>query len=408
MTERDLIPHLFKKEFGKIVAVLSKTYGLQQIELAEDVAGETFLAALDTWPYQGTPANPTAWLYTVAKNKLTNQLNRQQNFQKKIASQLDTAHHEIDLNFSEKNITDSQLQMLFALCHPSLPLAAQICLALRILGGLGLDEIATALLSNTETIHKKLQRAKKKIKEERLVLEFPDEKALQARLEAVMQVIYIIFSEGYYSENHQQIIRKDLCVEALNLAYLLLQNEQTNHHASNALMALLCFQSSRLAAREQNGDMVLYAHQNRALWDSAFIEKGFYYLQQASKWPISSDYYLEASIAYWHTVSDENVTKWPSILQLYEGLIKVDASPIVALNRIWALAKVDGAEAALKILEQSHFKKDRFYYLLLAELHKENPIQTSRVEEYLTKALKQTKNEAERKNIMERLAQLKK
>lgn len=163
MTSNDIIPHLFRTEYGKLVAVLTKTFGIEHIEVAEDIASETFLLALDTWPYKGKPENPTAWLYTVAKNKVKNYFIRNNLFKIKVTEKIKATEKqfdEIDIDFSDKNISDSQLKMLFTVCHPSISVEAQICLALRVLCGLGLSEISDAFLSNKETIHKRLQRAK--------------------------------------------------------------------------------------------------------------------------------------------------------------------------------------------------------------------------------------------------------
>ncbi|MBS1688238.1 MAG: sigma-70 family RNA polymerase sigma factor, partial [Bacteroidetes bacterium] len=388
MNENDIIPHLFKTEYSKMVAVLSKSFGLEYIEVAEDIVSETFLSALDNWPYKGKPQNPTAWLYTVAKNKLKNHLARGNTFSKIATEQLanNSQLYEIEIDFSEKNISDSQLQMLFAVCHPSISTEAQICLALRILCGLGLSEIADAFLTNKETIHKRLQRAKEKLYSERIRLEMPDDKEIDERLNTVIQTIYLLFSEGYYSESNNSIIRKELCIEALNLAYLLLDNPLTNNHASNALMSLMCFQASRLEARQnENGNIVLYDEQDRALWDREFIEKGFYYLQQSSKWEITSAYYIEASIAYWHTVDNGNPDKWTSILKLYDVLLLANKSPIVALNRIWAFSKVHGNISALEEARKLDLKTNNFYFILLAELYKS--IDNAKAIQYLTMAL---------------------
>lgn len=363
MNESNIIPHLFRTEYSKMISVLSRSFGLDHIDATEDIVSETFLAALDSWPYKGNPSNPTAWLYTVAKNKLKNRLARNNKFNKIVSEQLTDKHSldEIEVDFSDKNISDSQLQMLFAVCHPSLSTEAQVCLALRILCGLGLNEIANAFLSNKETIHKRLQRAKEKLYAEKIKIEMPGEKEINQRLHTVLQTIYLLFSEGYYSESNNAIVRKDLCVEALNLAYLLLNNPLTNNHPTNALMSLMCFHASRLDARQaENGNLVLYDDQDRALWATEFIEKGFHYLQQASKWEINSTYYVEACIAYWHTVDNHNPDKWPSILNLYDVLLSANNSQIVALNRIWAFSKVYGNLAAIKEAEKLDLKTPIF------------------------------------------------
>lgn len=404
MNESNIIPHLFKTEYSKMVSVLTKSFGLEYIETTEDVVSETFLSAIESWSYKGKPANPTAWLYTVAKNKLKNHLTRNNTFNKLVSEQLidKSQFNEINIDFSDKNISDSQLQMLFAVCHPSISAEAQICLALRILCGLGIIEIANAFLSNKETIHKRLQRAKEKLYSEKIKIEMPDNKEIDERLNTVIQTIYLLFSEGYYSESNNSIVRKELCAEALDLAYLLLNNPITNNHATNALMSLMCFHASRLEARQsENGNIVLYGDQDRLLWDSEFIEKGFHYLQQASKWEIKSTYYFEASIAYWHTVDNSNPDKWSSILKLYDVLLLANSSPVVALNRIWAYSKVHGNLLAINESKKLSLKTNHFYYILLAELYKQ--IDTNKTSEYLAKALYLCKSDTEKTLIKEKM-----
>jgi RNA polymerase sigma factor (sigma-70 family) len=405
MHDADLIPHLFKTEYSKIVSVLTRSFGLEFIETAEDITSETFLSAIDSWPYKGQPENPTAWLYTVAKNKLKNHLARNNIFDKKVFeySANENQTDELNIDFSHQNISDSQLQMLFALCHPLISTEAQICLALRILCGLGLVEIADAFLSNKETIHKRLQRAKEKLRSAKIKIEMPGESEVNERLDTVAQTIYLLFSEGYYSESNNSIVRKDLCVEALNLSYLLLDNPRTNKHVTNSLMSLMCFQASRLEARQSpNGKIILYDDQDKNLWDKEFIEKGFHFLQQASKWELTSNYYIEASIAYWHTVDNNNPDKWTSILKLYDVLLSANSSPIVALNRVWAFSKVHGNLSAIEEAEKLNLQSNHFYFILLAELHKN--IDTVKSVGYLTKALHLCKTDTEKEMIRRQIA----
>ncbi len=407
MKEINVIPHLFRTEYSKMVSVLTKSFGLEYIETAEDIVSETFLSALDSWPYKGTPENPTAWLYSVAKNKLKNHLTRNNTFNKIVSEQLIDASplNEIEIDFSRKNISDSPLQMLFAVCHPSISTEAQICLALRILCGLGLNEIADAFLSNKESIHKRLQRAKEKLYSEKIRIEIPDDSEINERLSTVIKTIYLLFSEGYYSESNNSIVRKDLCIEALNLAYLLLDNPLTNNHATNALMSLMCFHASRLEARQsENGNIVLYDDQDRTRWDREFIEKGFSYLQQASKWETTSTYYIEASIAYWHTLDNNNPDKWISILKLYDILLLANNSSVVALNRIWAFSKVHGNPSAIEEAQKLDLKTNHFYFILLAELSKQTD--TYKASIYLTKALHLCHTDTEKEMIKNSIKKL--
>jgi RNA polymerase sigma-70 factor (ECF subfamily) len=252
MDTPQLIPHLFRNEFRKIAAVLCKYFGIENIQVAEDITSDTFLSAVDTWTYKGIPANPTAWLYTVAKNKAKNYLNRENIFSNKIVADVKRSIVDIDepgINLSDQNITDSQLQMLFAICHPSIPVESQIGLALRILCGFGIDEIANAFLSNRETINKRLFRAKEKLREEKIKIELPGKAEIDDRLDTVLRTLYLFFSEGYYSETDNNILREDLCDEAVRLTYMLIENEQTNLLKVNALYSLMCFHSSRFPER---------------------------------------------------------------------------------------------------------------------------------------------------------------
>lgn len=374
MQQQELIPHLFRIEFRKIVAVLVKHFGIGHIEMAEDIAGETFLAAMETWPYKGIPENPVAWLYTVAKNKTKNQLQRNQLFEGKIQPWLKHDANAVllpEIDLSEKNITDSTLQMLFAVCHPSISAEAQITLSLRVLCGFGIDEIATAFLTNKETINKRLSRAKEKLQQEKIAIEFPPEKEISIRLETVLTTLYLLYSEGYYSESRDPVLREDLCLEAMRLTLLLIKNEVTNRPQVNALYALMCFHSSRFAARKSNSaGMIMYHEQDETLWDQQLIATGAYHLQLASTGTILSKYHLEASIAWWHTNKTDSKEKWDNILHLYNHLLQIAYSPVAALNRTFAFSKVHGNAAGIVEAEQLHLNNNPFYFTLLGELYK--------------------------------------
>lgn len=373
MEQPDLIPHLFRTEFRKITAVLAKLFGIEHIEIAEDIASETFLTALETWPYKGIPANPTAWLYSVAKNKAKNYLQRQNVFAEKIAGQLPYSLAETEeIDWSEKNILDSQLQMLFALCHPSISPEAQIGLSLRILCGFGIDEIADAFLTNKETINKRLFRAKEKLRIEKIKIEFPEESHINKRLENVLTTLYLLFNEGYYSIRQDTMLRQDFCLEAMRLTYSLIENKQTNQPEVNALFSLMCFHASRFDARQnEDGEAILYHDQEESLWNYELIAKGAYFLQKASQGNTISKYHLEAGIAYWFTKKADTKEKWFAILQLYNQLLRLEYSPIAALNRTFALSKVKGKLAAIIEAEKLNLIDNHFYFSLLGELYKD-------------------------------------
>ncbi len=226
--EEKLIPHLFRTEYRKIVSVLCKSFGLQQIEIAEDIVSETFYLAIELWGLKGIPTKPTAWLYAVSKNKVKDYLKRDALFRQKIIGHLGQAGfevNEVEIDLSNKNINDSQLQMIFALCHPSIPQASQISLALNVLCGFGVDEIADAFLCNKETIYKRLSRAKEKLKTENIKITLPEPSQIFQRLETVLKTLYLLFSEGYYSTCQNQILRKEVCLEAIRLNLMLLDNK---------------------------------------------------------------------------------------------------------------------------------------------------------------------------------------
>ena len=373
MTQQELIPHLFRTEFRKITAVLCKHFGIAHIETAEDIASDTFLSAVETWTYKGIPANPTAWLYTVAKNKAKNHFHRGHIFSEKIAGEIkntSTDTEQPEINLSEKNITDSQLQMLFAICHSSIPTEAQIGLALRILCGFGINEIATAFLTSSETINKRLSRAKEKLRAEKVTIEFPDTSVLNNRLETVLTTLYLLFSEGYYSESDDRILRENLCEEAMRLTLMLIENEQTNVPHVNALYSLMCFHSSRFAARKnEKGEFILYEDQDESLWNHELIIKGIYFLHESAKGNKVSKYHIEAGIAYWHTIKSDTRDKWENILQLYNKLLQIEYSPIAALNRTYALSKANSKQEAIIEAEKLELTGNHFYFTLLGVLY---------------------------------------
>jgi RNA polymerase sigma-70 factor (ECF subfamily) len=408
MKQQELIPHLFRTEFRNITAVLSKLFGIEHIEIAEDIASETFLSALETWPFKGIPENPTAWLYAVAKNKARNYIHRDHIFTGKIAGQIKYSSpgiQEIEIDLSDKNITDSKLQMLFAVCHPSISKEAQIGLSLRILCGFGIDEIANALLTNKETINKRLFRAKEKLRFEKIKIEFPGEAEISNRLETVLATLYLLFNEGYYSESQNTVLRKDLCLEAIRLTNLLVENEQTNQPPVNALLALMCFHSSRFEARKnENGEIILYQDQDETLWNDELISKGVFFLHRASQGNKISKYHIEATIAYWHTIKTDTSEKWSTILQLFDQLLRMEYSPIAALNRTYALSKVYGKAAAIAEAEKLNLAGNHFYFTLLGELYKD--IDNNKAKQNLQKASLLARTQADKQIIQKKLAQL--
>ncbi|MCA1920358.1 MAG: RNA polymerase subunit sigma, partial [Flavobacterium piscis] len=371
---QELIPHLFRTEYQKIVSVLCNLFGIHHIEIAQDIVSDTFLTASETWAIKGIPENPTAWLYTVAKNKTKNYFKRNDIFEKKIVTEIKynspINNPEIEIDLSDQNIADSQLAMLFTVCNPSNSDEAQIALALNLLCGFGINEIADAFLSNKEVIYKRINRAKERLKEENIKIQNPNPTEIKERIDTVLKTIYLLFSEGYYSTSQNTTLRKDLCAEAMRLTYLLIQNKTTHLPATNALMALMCFHSSRFEARTtENGEIILYQDQDESLWNQELIDKGTYFLSQSSTGNTLSKYHLEAGIAYWHTQKKDTAEKWEHILELYNNLIILEYSPIVALNRTYVLSKVIGKQGAIVEAEKLQLADNHFYYSLLGNLY---------------------------------------
>jgi len=401
-TGQELIPHLFRTEYSKITTVLAKLFGFEHIEIAEDIASDTFLLAAETWGMKGLPENPVAWLYTVAKNRAKDHLKHHKIFTEKVTvglQQTNTEFHELEIDLSDKNIVDSQLQMMFAICHPVIPREAQVGLSLRILCGFGIEEIAGAFLSNKETINKRLFRAKEKLRKEQVKIEFPAQTEINKRLENVLTTLYLLFNEGYYSLSQNATLRKDLCLEAMRLNYLLIENKNTCKPAVYALLSLMCFHASRFEARQNvNGEMILYEDQDTSLWDNELIIQGEFYLNKAAEGNEVSKYHLEAAIAYWHTKKTETAEKWENILQLYNKLLQVEYSPMAALNRTYALAQATDKPAAIIEAEKLKLTTNHLYYSLLGYLYTD--IDNKKATEHLKTALKLAKSKTDKEMIM--------
>jgi RNA polymerase sigma factor (sigma-70 family) len=375
MQENETLKQLFQKEFSKIVAVISKQFGLQHIEIAEDIVSETFLQALETWKNKGTPANPTAWIYKVAQRKTLYHFRRGKIFEQKIIPNLKSTQEKNEemapIDFSPKNIKDSQLQMLFAVCNPAIAGEAQIGLALRILCGFSIDEIAEAFLSNEQTIKKRLFRAKEKLRADKVTMELPPKNEIGQRLDNVLHIIYLLFTEGYYSKTQNEVLRTDFCLEAMRLCLQLTNYNDTNLPKTNALLALMCFHASRFRARLASDDTyILYENQNQELWDPALIKQGTHFLQLSATGNDLSSYHVEARIASLHCQKEDGKEKWEKILHLYNQLLFLNYSPAVALNRTFALYKVYGAQAALAEAEKLKLDSNYYYFILMGELYK--------------------------------------
>jgi RNA polymerase sigma factor (sigma-70 family) len=406
--EQDLLPNLFRSEYQKIVAVLVRRFGITHIEVAEDIVSDTFLTATESWSHQGLPDNPTAWLYTVARNKTKNYFKHQSVFEQKLVPELRNSSgwkEEEEIDLSDKNISDSQLAMMFAVCNPVVPAEVQIALALNLLCGFGAQEIADAFLTNKEVVYKRINRGKEKLKEFNVKIAQPSIDAINDRLDTVLTTIYLLFSEGYYSTSQNTNLRKDFCLEAMRLNYMLIQNAATNNPRVNALMALMCFHASRFDARANDeGEPVLYQVQDERRWNRELIQRGNYFLNNAATGEQLSKYHLEAGIAYWHTQKADSREKWESILDLYNNLLSIEYSPLAALNRAFAISKVYGKETGIREAKTLDLEENQFYHSLLGNLYTD--IDNAKALQHYGKALSLANSVADKNTIQKNILEI--
>ncbi|MGA0558067.1 RNA polymerase sigma factor [Larkinella sp. VNQ87] len=405
-----LVAHLFRHEAGRMVTVLAKLLGFDRIELAEDIVQDTMVQALRSWPFQGVPENPSAWLYRVAKNKALDVVRREKVFREISGEWVHEQEAEamVERYFFEDEINDSQLRMLFACCHPSLPFESQVAMCLKILCGLSIREIANAFLTSEETISKRIYRAKEKIRTNEIRLEVPTGAQLPLRRDAVLKSIYLLFNEGYNSSHPDTLIRQDLCEEAMRLALLLTQHPQTTAPSVHALLALMCFQVARFDARtDATGAIVLLKDQDRSQWNPALIAQGKAQLARSAEGDDLTDYHLEAIIALHHCISPSyEATDWPTMLRFYDLLLDRKPGPVVALNRAVVLAEVEGPmEALMAVLQLKSLENNQYYHTLLGDLYAQLQ-QTDRARQHYQQALALTTSLAEKQLLRKKTGQL--
>ncbi len=350
---------LFRREAGRLVSILTGIFGVRRLHLAEDVVQEAMVRALKTWPLHGIPDNPEAWLMQTARNLAIDRIRRENRFQHKqpeivtyLEQRMPDGGTPPDARF-ESEIHDARLRLMFACCHPSLPIEMQAALALKVLGGLSPREIAHAYLTSEAAIAKRLTRARRRLQEDRIPFEVPSGPDLSPRLEGVLHTIYLIFNEGYKASGGERIVRQELCEEAIRLGALLVDHPLTAQPRVHALLALMLFNGARLPARTNAaGDILRLHEQNRSLWRLPMIQRGVNHLALSASGDEVSEYHLEAGIAACHCLaSDNGSTDWRRILSLYDQLAEMNDSPIIALNRAVAVARVHGPARGIAALE---------------------------------------------------------
>jgi RNA polymerase sigma-70 factor, ECF subfamily len=349
-----LLDHLFRRQAGRIVSWLTGLLGSQHLQLAEDSVQEAMLRAAEIWPFQSVPEKPEAWLFRVAHNHAISVLRRSSRFADKgdeLIAALEAKTQCFENIETEQSLRDDELRMIFMCCHPELPQEARVALSLKLVCGFSVDEIARIFMTEESTIAQRLVRAKRLIREQSLPLLMPYKAALGDRLNSVLEVIYLMFSGGYAAHTGEELIRRDVCLEALRLGQLIASSSMTAPRV-DALVALMALQAARLPARtDAAGDLVLLEEQDRTLWDKELTALGFRYFDRSITGEEVSQWHVQAAIAATYASAESSETiDWHAILEHYDRLLAMTASPVVALNRAVVVIKVHGAEAALSAL----------------------------------------------------------
>jgi RNA polymerase sigma factor (sigma-70 family) len=412
----ETVDHLFRHECGKLVSVLTKLFGPQNLQLAEDVVQDTLLTALSNWKINGLPQNPSAWLFTAARNKAVDVLRQQKRkdeFSKSITPLLQSEYTlapTVKEMVNTNTIDDDQLRMMFVCCHPSLSAEAQVSLILKTLCGFSVTEIAKAFITVYDTIEKRLYRARQTFRENNVQFELPAAADLDSRVESVLMAIYLLFNEGYNSTNHEYLIRNDLMNEAMRMCELICRNEKVNHANAHAVMALMCFTASRNDARlDAEGNILLLKQQDRSKWNRALIETGVFHLEESAAGETISKYHIEAGIAYEHAQArDYHHTNWNNILHCYNLLYELYPTPIIALNRAIVISELSGAAEGINAIENiQQLSSLKNYYLLpatLGELHWQLK-HYDKAKIYFEEAITLTQSAIEKKLLQQKLNQ---
>ncbi|MGI9545074.1 MAG: RNA polymerase sigma factor [Cyclobacteriaceae bacterium] len=406
-----IVAHFFRHEYGKTVAYLTKVFGAGQIERIEDAVQDTLLKATKLWPYQGIPNNPSAWIIKVTRNKVIDLLRKDQRL-----PHASLEHMLPDTEMMEEprlsgEINDDLLRMIFTCCDPINSRESQIILTLKILCGFSKAEIASSLLKKEDAVAKAYTRAKQRLKSNAQAMEVPTGEALKARLGMVLKIIYLLFNEGYSASDGDRLIKKSLCEEAIRLNQIMVDHKHCQDPRSYALMALMYFHMARFDSRSgEEGELLTLEKQDRRLWDQKLIDIGRKYFALASRSGEGSQYLIQAGMAALHALAPSyDETDWEELLKLYDLQLELQASPIVALNRVVVYYKVYGAEAALKVLEKipvsGYLSNYNLYYAIRGELLAEVGDHMEAISHY-KEALKYTRNGAQHQHITKKINHL--
>jgi len=409
------VDSLFRRESGRMVAVLTRIFGVHNLALAEDVVQDAFCHALEVWPFRGMPDNPTAWLMAAAKNRAIDVLRRERTartFAPELGRRLDsewTLVPTVEERFASHAIQDDLLRMMFSCCHPRLKEEAQVALMLNILCGFSVREVANAFVTGHAAIEKRIQRSREVLAGSKTLFDLGDESAIRARLPAVQRALYLLFNEGYHGASTKSAVRWELCGEAMRLAALLREHPGAASPATFALSALMSLHAARLPARvDAEGELIALFDQDREQWDRALVAEGERLLEQSAAGPELTEYHVEAAIAWVHTTArSAEKTDWRRIVSLYDQLLVIRPSPIVALNRAIAIAQQEGPERGLDEIRGIAESDRLIHYPFYAAAQGELELRRGRIDaarEHFLSALGLARNPAERHFFERRVA----
>jgi RNA polymerase sigma-70 factor (ECF subfamily) len=413
-TGREPVAHLFRRESARMVAALTRVFGVHNLALAEDVVQDALCRALEVWKFRGLPENPSAWLMKTAKNRAVDILRherRTRSFGPELEQLLEsewTFTPTIEEAFGPHAIRDDELRMMFSCVNPRLAQEAQVALILHILCGFGVGEIANAFLSSEAAIEKRITRAKKVLSASKRLFEIAGTADFHARLAAVQRALYLLFNEGYHGSSSEKVVRVELCQEAMRLTAMLVEHPLAATPSTQALLALMCLHAARLPSRvDGSGSLSLLPDQDRSQWNTELITRGQSLLEQSATGEAVSEYHVEAAIAWCHTTAPSaRETNWTQIISLYDMLMAIRPSPVIALNRAIAIAQYAGPERGLAVLRaipgSERLDSYPFYPLALGEFEFQRGDRKA-AREHFTTALPLARNPTEQRYIEQRI-----